>query len=257
MLAEILCTILAFALVQATIVVHELGHATAMRRYAIEIEAIAIGMGPVVYRRNRASGPRLELRLLPIGGFVQPADTEYASTLPPRALREVCGQGVANSVWAGLFLMGLGDLPPSEYPRLGAGFLAVSVAAFFFRRAVARWFLLLGALSVAVSLFALYLFLRHVDGVTSQDVIAGPISIAQIMVVHNPLDAVYIAGAISVAVGLANAMPVLPLDGGHVAARWIRERYGEVGESVYSWSALAVFGLMFLGSTVSDVLHLR
>lgn len=62
----ILIAILVFGIL---IFVHELGHYLAARSAGIKINEFAIGMGPVLFAKERG-GIRYALRLLPIGGFL-------------------------------------------------------------------------------------------------------------------------------------------------------------------------------------------
>ena len=60
-----LLAILVFGLL---ILVHELGHFLAAKWVGIRVYEFAIGMGPLLFSRERG-GTKYSLRLFPIGGF--------------------------------------------------------------------------------------------------------------------------------------------------------------------------------------------
>ena len=63
-------TILAALLVfSAVIAIHEFGHFTVAKLCGIQVNEFSIGMGPVLWKKNR-KGTQYSLRALPVGGFV-------------------------------------------------------------------------------------------------------------------------------------------------------------------------------------------
>src|SRR5579859_2931458 len=76
---EILCTALALVLFLAVIAVHEYAHTAEMLRARLDVAEVAVGFGPLLYSRTLASGTKLSLRLLPLGGYTKPRDmNEFA-----------------------------------------------------------------------------------------------------------------------------------------------------------------------------------
>ena len=63
-------TILAALLVfSAVIAIHEFGHFAVAKLCGIQVNEFSIGMGPVLWKKNR-KGTQYSLRALPVGGFV-------------------------------------------------------------------------------------------------------------------------------------------------------------------------------------------
>jgi regulator of sigma E protease len=59
------------------ITVHELGHFLAARAFGIRVREFAIGMGPVIYKRQRdENAVKYTLRALPVGGFCDMTEDE-------------------------------------------------------------------------------------------------------------------------------------------------------------------------------------
>jgi len=63
----IIVSILVFSVI---ILVHEFGHFKAARSVGIKVEEFAIGMGPLIFRKEK-KGTLYSLRAIPIGGFVR------------------------------------------------------------------------------------------------------------------------------------------------------------------------------------------
>ncbi len=61
--------LLAILIFGVLIAIHELGHFMAARACGVKVLEFSLGMGPVLWRRDTASGTRVSLRCLPIGGF--------------------------------------------------------------------------------------------------------------------------------------------------------------------------------------------
>ena len=89
------------------ITVHEFGHFIAARLCGIEVTQFAIGMGPVLYRRQKKdangepSGTLFTIRALPIGGFCNMAEDEDSDD--PAHFRN-------KNIWQKLFVLSAGSL---------------------------------------------------------------------------------------------------------------------------------------------------
>ncbi|MBP1544592.1 MAG: site-2 protease family protein [Oscillospiraceae bacterium] len=77
---EIVIAILAFCVI---IIIHELGHFTAAKLCGIQVNEFALGMGPVIFRRQGKETAYV-IRLLPIGGSVS-MEGEDSESDNPRA----------------------------------------------------------------------------------------------------------------------------------------------------------------------------
>lgn len=133
----------------------------------------------------------------------------------------------------------------------------MSVPAWIVRRRLARWALMFALGFVGQLALGAYLMARHAAGVTGHNLIGGPLTIVQLLVVHSPLTALAVAGGISLNLGLLNALPLIPLDGGRIASRWLLERYGETVEEAFGWGSLGTCALMFAATTAIDFGRLR
>lgn len=71
-LISLICAILIFCII---IVVHEFGHFFAARKCGIDVQEFAIGMGPVIYKKQ-GRNTLFTVRLLPLGGFCSMGEDE-------------------------------------------------------------------------------------------------------------------------------------------------------------------------------------
>lgn len=73
---EMIINVIYFVLIlSAIIIVHELGHLFAAKRFGVYCKEFSIGMGPVVWQRKKGE-TAWSIRALPIGGFVAMAGEE-------------------------------------------------------------------------------------------------------------------------------------------------------------------------------------
>ncbi len=77
----VLYVILAIILFGLLIAIHEFGHFIAAKACGVRVEEFAIGMGPVLWKRQRGE-TQYSLRLVPIGGFCAMAGEDESSDDP-------------------------------------------------------------------------------------------------------------------------------------------------------------------------------
>lgn len=71
---SLICAVLIFC---AIVVIHEFGHFIVARKCGIDVQEFAIGMGPVIFRKQ-GEHTLFTLRLLPLGGFCSMGEDEEA-----------------------------------------------------------------------------------------------------------------------------------------------------------------------------------
>jgi len=88
----------------AALVLHELGHYFAARLCAVPIKQLGFGWGPKLYS-SRVSGVDLQLRLLPVGAYVQMDMKALQRRSLPQQLF-VLGAGIAVNLVLGMVAWG-------------------------------------------------------------------------------------------------------------------------------------------------------
>ena len=81
-MSTFLYAVFAILIFGVLIAIHELGHFLAARLCGVKVLEFAMGMGPLLWKRQSKSGTQISLRLLPIGGFCAMEGEETASDDP-------------------------------------------------------------------------------------------------------------------------------------------------------------------------------
>lgn len=164
-----------------TVMLHELAHALAARRAGGEVREVGIGFGPALWR-GKVGGVDVTLRPLPFGGFAA-IDLDR---LPPARRVPVLLAGPLANIAAGLLLRRIARVSAPAFAEHAAlpGHAALSGRS--------------GRIQVG-GLLSVLALLAGADG-------GGPRALAAA------------AGAVNLSVGISNLLPLMPLDGGHLAA---------------------------------------
>lgn len=72
------------AVISFVVVIHELGHYWAGRRFGVHAEAFSIGFGPTLLSRRDGRGTQWRVAALPLGGYVRFRGDENAASAPDR-----------------------------------------------------------------------------------------------------------------------------------------------------------------------------
>ena len=97
MIVYIIAALLVFGIL---IAVHELGHFLAAKACGVRVNEFAIGMGPVLWKKQRGD-TQYSLRAFPVGGFCAMEGEEEASS-DPRAFHNKPAWKKLLSWWLGL-----------------------------------------------------------------------------------------------------------------------------------------------------------
>lgn len=118
-----------------TVVPHELAHAVMARLLRVPVQAVVIGLGPVILRRKIA-GFSVIWRVLPFGGWVQLKPREKPYPLPAEFLISAAGPGVhlllAAAVWCTLPRETFTQPAPHLELEFAAAFFVANVLQFLF-----------------------------------------------------------------------------------------------------------------------------
>ncbi len=82
------------------LIIHELGHWMALRRYRIPVREVGLGFGPRIFRYRRFS-----VRLLLIGAFVLPEPGPFQAAAPAERLWVALAGPAANFLYAGVLML--------------------------------------------------------------------------------------------------------------------------------------------------------
>jgi membrane-associated protease RseP (regulator of RpoE activity) len=204
-----------------TVLVHELAHTVAALRVGAPVKEVAVGFGPRLFSRQ-VNGTTVSLRPILLGGFAA-IDME---ALPPERRAPVLLAGPFANLLVGLLLMPrrVTMVDPTAQPPDGLPPDGAAPA--------------LPAPKVQISgvLGALAMLARVRDGGALRS----------------------IAGQINLSVGLTNLLPLMPLDGGHLALAKMESRgVGAAGRDLFRHTTALLFLWLLLQVIAGDVRRLR
>lgn len=146
----------------AALVLHELGHYFAARLCAVPIKQLGFGWGPKLYS-SRVSGVDLQLRLLPVGAYVQMDMKALQRRSLPQQLF-VLGAGIAVNLvlgmvaWGSLFgtfnlALAIGNLIPLYQLDGWKSGMVICRRMFGRPSPLVEWILTLGGGAIGLSVF--------------------------------------------------------------------------------------------------------
>lgn len=254
-------TALAITLVVLAIVVHEAGHAWAMKRYGVQIESAGIGFGPGITLRPKRLGFPVKISPLVIGAYVKPsqAGATHMESLCAREQAVIYAAGpLMNIATAGIILVlligGLFLTDPSD--AVMARLIALGVLALL-ALACYRWLeavsLFVVPLVGALNLFALVWLLLAKNG----EGVDGPIGIVELAISSSLKEAIVMGFIINVGLAITNMLPIPPLDGGRIVLAALKERLSiDTLNKVTAAGVLTVLALMIfvIGNDLASLL---
>jgi len=244
------------------IVIHEFAHGYVMYRYGVEIAEAGIGVGkgiiPHFYVRWR--NIPIKISVLLIGGYVMPSEqgNQQIKALDYRKQSDIYGAGVYSNVIFCLLMGNLAFLIRPNVIFLGSYLMYfdfIIIPLLLFRRTFCRYFVPV----VGSVLLGYILYLMFVNGPTSA--VGGPATIVKMSVVEavadwriSLSDAFSRIATISLAIGLFNMIPLIPLDGGRIVLSWINAMKKERMANAFSAVGVFMFFALILLAITSDVL---
>ena len=253
------------------LILHEAAHGFAMKHRGVRLAEASIGIGPAIYRwHSRRLDCPAHLRLVPVMGYVQPADGE-AERLEKQSYRDqtACyGAGIiVNLILAfaayaamGIWIAGAGNVSLGLWhTAIGSG---LALLFWFGRGWIMAYVLpLIGVLTLALIVFSLIeIGGRAVGGpitTATTSPVTGEHTIAAVAGV--PIGFQLLAALVLVGLGLAtfNALPLFILDGGRIADAALR-RFCHNQKAVKYWRVISgcLAGGLIVFALGGDIFHL-
>lgn len=263
--------LLAIVLSLLAISLHELGHYEAMRRCGVRIREIALlGMPFPKLPHFRLSWLRGETRwsFYPflIGAYVLPFDNESIDTQSTKNQLYMLSNGITANLVYGFGLFGVCGIM-KMITRTGAHLdtvLVLTCISGLFSGVLwwARRYVCLVLPILSIPIFILLIpqmfFKAPMEAIEAGN--GGVIAMGLLLqkFVLTPIDAVYIAGAVSIALGLGNLLPIFPCDGGQIIRTITRHFFGVQPkfEAVFEHTGAILIVIMILYTIVLDGLHI-
>lgn len=244
----VLWTTFAVVMYLGLLAAHEAAHALALRKMGIPISEAGLGLpfSPrIVLKPTKRRPFALSLSIWLLAAYVQPhPDYEkQVEELPYRDKAWFAGAGVlVNAVIA----TGLTSIIIATQGRwlAAAMWVAITAALWLGRRLVTAY--LVPVLAIPLVVFVAWTL------VGSLGKPSGPVGMAMLLHVSNPMDALKIVAVMSFALALVNTAPFWPFDGGRIVGEVARRWFGERGERIFQATGFAVVLTLVGYSLLSD-----
>ena len=239
-------------LLLGAVVVHEAGHAVAMRSRGVEIKEAGLGL-PITGRfrltfRTRFLPFPLVLTPALIGAYVQTSEKgkEQLEELSYRDQAVCYAAGVVSNIVFGGALLCIISLAYAVSPDKNQGRALViavisggiTAVVAVFRRAFSQMVPVFGIAGLGLLVYML---------VSSTDSVGGPGAVVAAAASGKDwIEALLLGSAISVSLGYINMLPLMPLDGGQVVSAYLKSRGWNQADTAFSLATTLVF-LGFFG----------
>jgi membrane-associated protease RseP (regulator of RpoE activity) len=223
-------------ILNAVVILHELGHYWAAKLYKITPESFSVGFGPEMFGRTDKNGTRWKVSWIPLGGYVKLRSDDDT------------GMGMIGLVpWHGFALITI------------AGCLVNYLTAWVFLIAITGqpWimFRLTGATIAGLPPGVVDTFTAPGTDTT----LAGPIGIVDILSA-DPKLLIIAFPVISLSLAIINMVPIPMLDGGHLVFGSIEhirgKQFGEKTSFALTFVSLFAVLMLFAFTTFSDIARL-
>lgn len=232
---------------------HEAAHMLVSKLFGVKVNKFAIGFGPKLFSKT-VGETSYELRLLPLGGFVQCHGENPQSkvkrgffSLPWWKRSLIALAGPVASLLLG-FLMLYGVLLAHHWPLIAGFVKALSIVAFVFKT---TFQFLTGTLP------------HTLQAVAASNGVSGPIMIVKILSdsLKQGWDLfVYVLAMVSLSLGMFNLLPLPMLDGGHVFLYTLEGIRGKKWPTkvyvIWNLLGVALLGALMIYTIISDIAHL-
>ncbi len=252
---------LSIVLFALSISVHELGHAFAMRHYGVKLRSICLlGFGQTIFKFTLphwfGNTPVL-IKLFPIGAFVEPSEegSEKIEGLKYSEYVHIYGAGIiANCLYSGALLL---------ISALISGFVEKELVIAMILIIIGLFPRYSSHLIIPVGLFiAFVISFIAIDSPAKIVNDSGSfISIVEMMQgrSNNLVEVTKFGAILSFSVAIFNVLPLIPLDGGRIFLRLLKNifyNYKSIVEKIYVPSTLALFLVLILLSIGNDLIKL-
>ncbi len=228
---QIFMVILGILMFLALIAVHEFGHFSMAKFLNINVYEFAVGVGPVIWRKERGR-TRYSLRAVPLGGFCSFEDSEQIKDDDDiediiKKQHEDPQDFVNQPAWAKILVLLAGALFNFLFAILLIGFVfffynGMKVSLFIcFKQAM----LLIGIYVVTIFQWITGLF-RGVSDTGEVSGIVGIVSTISEQASYGAANLLYFIGVLSINLGIMNLLPIPALDGGRIVFTVIRKLSG-------------------------------
>lgn len=232
----------------AVIAAHEIGHAVVLRKLGGRIKEVGLGLpfGPrLVLKPTAKREYSLSFSLFLIMAYVLPEEEDHdrIEAGPYKDYAWFSGVGIIVNLAIGAGLLSIYRLVLGDYK------LAMMWAAIYAIIVIARKFIVcyvVPAIAVPIVVLVSWSLINGVIDWLQRVPVANPEKafIFTWLVAETPLKALAAVGAVSLVLGVANALPMRPFDGGRICQAVVERWKGPAaGKRYLTYSIAAAIGL--------------
>ena len=246
----------------ATVAAHEGAHAWRGHRHGLKLEQYMIGFGPRLYSRTTRSGVEVGARIWPLGAFVKFVD-DADEDLPGWPRLDMILAGPLANILIGVLLMfavqlGIGVTPVDA--AKAAGTVSAEMA-----KSMVDTIVHLPVIAADMARGAISGTPPPDESRTMSPVEVGRLA-HEATTSYSPwVNSALLIGAISFALGVANLLPIPPLDGGLATVTILesglskikrrRVRIPSVAVKAVTYVVFAILAIALLAGVVLDLSH--
>lgn len=230
------------------IAAHEIGHAVVLRKLGYPIKEIGLGLpfGPrIVLKPTPKREYALSLSPFLVMAYVRPEEEDHdkIESGPYKDYAWFSGVGIIVNVAIGAELLAIYRFIQGDHKK-AAILLAVALITVIARKFIVRY--VVPAIAVPIAVLIFWSISKSVidwlNRVPSQH--SDKAFVVQFLIVDTPLKALAAVGAISLVLGIANALPMRPLDGGRICQAVVTHWLGlTAGKKYLAYSFAVGLGL--------------
>jgi len=217
--------------------IHEGGHFCVAKLCKINVKEFSIGFGPKIISKLK-NGTNYEIRLIPLGGFVNLEGEEELSDKEGSFSKASTSKKIAIILAGALVNIIFGLI--AFFILILVRYKAIENATFsesFIYAFYSSWGLIVGTLKGIMQLFTFKLSIND---------FTGPVGISQMVSQTSSFaEFIYLLSIVSISLGVTNLLPIIPLDGGKVVI-YIIEAIRKKPISVKTQEIIGTVGLYII-----------
>lgn len=234
------------------ILIHETGHFIVAKKSGVIVNEFAIGFGPKIFSKTK-EGTKYEIRLIPLGGFVN-LEGEEEHSEKEGSFNKAKAKNRFKIIIAGALvniIFGIVTL----FLLLQIRYMVVINSSFL----DALKYSSKATISIIIEFFKSLIFLF--EGKIDINNFTGPIGISQMVSQTSGVtEFIYLLSIVSISLGFTNLLPILPLDGGKaliIIIEAIRKKsLSQKAEECIATIGLAIIMTLTMICTANDIIRI-
>ena len=256
-------TLIGIVMFLLSIAAHELGHAFAMKKYGYQMTEICLcGIGNIIFqfKINKIFGDTpITIRMFPFVGFVRYSEiTALRMKLANwKSYTHIKGGGVIANFLFSAILYTIVMIMVGNYSTWNLILISLLFLIGLFPRVTTHLVLPIGIFLLYSILHTLFNMQPHQVAETGKSVGSVVTIAADIHKSISVIDMIMRVSLISISIGILNALPLIPLDGGHLATFYMEKlfpKHRSMVAEIYGWVTFIPLAILILFCLKNDLM---